>query len=735
MKLIIVESPTKAKTISKFLGKEYKVTASYGHIRDLPEKTMGVDVEHNYQPTYIIPEDKQEKIDELQALVKKAKLVILATDEDREGEAIAWHLTKALDITKEKNAGRIVFHEITKSAILHALETPRDLNMHLVDAQQARRILDRLVGYELSPFLWNKVARGLSAGRVQSVAVRLIVEREREITAFKPEEYWSILAHLHTETDTSLPVIATLVKMDGKSLDKLEIKNEAQSKEILEKLQGANYVISHIAQKEVTRSPYAPFTTSTLQQEASRKHGFGAKMTMMIAQKLYEHGFITYMRTDSVNLASQAVTQIRDYIKQNFEASYLPADPIQYKTKSKGAQEAHEAIRPTDMTKVPEMMDMLDARQRKVYALIWQRTIACQMAPAVFASTSVDIEAKNFLFRANGSILKFPGFMSVYPTKTKDALLPVLTENQKLDLDKVEPLQHFTQPPARYTEASLIKALEEHGIGRPSTYAPTLATIQDRKYVEKNELKKLVPTDIGMLVNDVLVKHFPDIVDIDFTAHVEEDFDEVADGKKEWEQIIDGFYKPFKKNLEKKKKEVDKKELTETASTEKCPKCGSAMVIKVGRFGKFLACSNYPDCKTTLPLDKDNKIEEPEKSGEKCDKCGHDMIVKHGRFGKFMACSNYPTCKNIKSIIEKVGVKCPACQNGDIIARRGKSGKPFYGCSNYPDCKFALWSKPTGELCPQCSSLLVFGPKETIKCSNKECGFKKEAPEKKDEGE
>ena len=685
--LIIVESPTKAKTLQGFLGSNYNIESSFGHVRDLPKSNLAVDIENNFAPKYVIIPRAKKNVAQLKEKAQKSKEVILATDEDREGEAIAWHLVQALNL---KNPKRIAFHEITKNAIEEALKNPRKIDMNLVDAQQARRILDRLVGYKLSPLLWKKVAKGLSAGRVQSVTVRIIVERQREIDKFKPEEYWTI------EAEFKEGIIALLEKINEKTIPKLEIPNQQQADEIINDLKNVEYNVKDIGKKETKKYPFPPFTTSTLQQEASRKLRLSAKQTMFFAQQLYEGvplekgkpvGLITYMRTDSLNLAGQAVFKIRNIIEKDFGKNYLPLKPNFYKTKSKTAQEAHEAIRPTFPERKPEeIKEFLNKNQFALYNLIWQRTIACQMNPATFDSTSIDIEtsksAKNHIyeFKANGNIMKFDGFLKVYPIKTEDKILPAIKLNQKLKLNKLIPLQHFTQPPSPYTEATLVKALEENGIGRPSTYAPTLDTIQKRGYVIK-KIRFLHPTDIGILVNDLLVEHFPEIVDIDFTAKMENELDAIAEGKIKWVPIIKNFYVPFEKNLEIKYREIDKKEITE------------------------------------------------EKSDQICEKCGAPMIIKLGRFGKFLACSGFPKCKNAKPIVISSGVKCPECaglpvgKQGEIIERKTRRGKIFYSCSRYPQCKFALWDMPTGEKCPKCDSLLVKTRFNKVKCSSKECDY------------
>ncbi|PIS42366.1 MAG: type I DNA topoisomerase [Candidatus Kerfeldbacteria bacterium CG08_land_8_20_14_0_20_40_16] len=731
--LVIVESPTKAKTISRFLGKEYDVQSSNGHVRDLPKGNMGIDIESNFEPHYVIPTKSRKKVNELKKLAEKASLVYFATDEDREGEAISWHLANIFGLPEDKTR-RIAFHEITKEAIKDALKNPRSLDLNLVDAQQARRVLDRLVGYELSPFLWKKVAKGLSAGRVQSVAVRLIVEREREIQNFKAREYWTIEGEFK-KLDSKETVPAKLNKIAGKTLDKFAIPNEKEAKAILENLKDG-FFVKEIRKKETYRNPFPPFTTSTLQQDANRKLGYSSRQTMFMAQKLYEGlglgsegtvGLITYMRTDSVNLARKFIEEARGYIKESFGASYLPKTARYYKAKSKLAQEAHEAIRPTDINRAPESIKpYVDKSIYKLYELIWQRALACQMEKAIIDSTSVDIVNKEekYNFLASGSIIKFDGFLKVYPNNQQEKLLPQLEINEKLEAKEIIPEQHFTEPPARYSEAGLVKALEEYGIGRPSTYAPTIGTIIERGYVSK-ENRRLKPNEIGILVNDVLVEHFPKIVDYQFTANMENNLDEIAQAKKEWIPIIKEFYQPFKENLMQKMEKVNKKDLTEEATEEVCEKCGKPMVIKLGRFGKFLACTGFPDCKNTKPLNGAGEPEKPELTDEKCDLCGAPMQIKQSRYGKFLGCSKYPECKGIKGIEKTTGVKCPQCGKGDIVEKRSKRGKTFYSCNQYPNCKFALWSKPTGEKCPDCENLLVYGKGNTSYCSNTGCKFKK----------
>lgn len=710
--LVIVESPTKAKTISRFLGKDYDVQASFGHIRDLPKSKMGIDIEHDFEPTYTIPLKAKKVISELKEKAAKAKEVILASDEDREGEAIAWHLVAALKLDAAK-AKRIVFHEITKTAIDHALEHPRALNIDLIDAQQARRILDRLVGYELSPFLWRKVRFGLSAGRVQSVAVRLIVEREREIEAFKKEEYWTVEAAFEKE---KLNFIAKLNRIGEETLGKFGIKNETSAQEISNDLDNAKYEVVDVIKKEVTRNPAAPFTTSTLQQEAARKFGMSAKQTMVIAQQLYEGinvgekgptGLITYMRTDSVNLSELALTQASTVITERFGKEYYPGQPRKFNVKSKNAQEAHEAIRPTDLTMHPDdIKEHLDRGQQKIYDIIWKRTVASQMAEAVFDATAVDISAegkskKKYNFRANGQVVKFEGFIKAYTEGTDEeeseveGQLPELEKQEKLKLAELKTLQHFTEPPARYSDATLIKALESAGIGRPSTYAPTLSTIQDRDYVEKID-KRYKPTEVGVLVNDLLVEHFPTIVDINFTAKMEDDLDLIAEGTKKWQPVIKEFYGPFKENLDEKNKEVEKQvEISEVP----CPHCSKPMLIKFGRMGKFLACPEGEKITKPMP-EEEAKIKELEAKteGQLCPICSGPMNVKRGRFGFFLGCAKYPECKGISKILNRIGFKCPSCEIGDVVEKKARGrGQPFYSCSRYPDCEFIINKRPTSE--------------------------------------
>lgn len=742
MNLIIVESPTKARTIGKFLDKKYQVESSFGHIRDLPKSEMGIDLKNDFQPKYIIPTKAKKTVSLLKAAAKKATEVILASDEDREGEAIAWHLSHALGLD-EKKTKRIVFHEITKEAILEALKTPRIIDGNLVDAQQARRILDRLVGYELSPFLWKKVAKGLSAGRVQSVATRLVVEREREIQKFKTEEYWSLSADLTGDTKEN-KFTADLYKIRNKTFNKLEIKKE-EAAELKKVLKSAEYIVDKIGKKQINKNPAAPFTTSTLQQSANRHLGFSAKQTMMVAQKLYEQGFITYMRTDSLNLSPKFVTEANIWLKKNLGADYASGGRV-FKNKSKNAQEAHEAIRPTEASVTPEnLSEKLDKNEIRLYRLIWQRAISSQMTAAKLAATIIDVKAKDkkdeYLFRATGQILIFPGYLKIWLEKTKEQELPNLQEKQALVLLDLKTEAHTTNPPARYSDASLVKELEKYGIGRPSTYAPTIATIIVRNYVERDESKRLKPTSIAFVVIDLLIAHFPKIVDYKFTAKLENDLDLIAQGEKKWVPVINDFYLDFHDNLENKYQEINKSDIMpEEKSTEICDKCGAAMIIKTGRYGKFLACSAFPDCKNIKKMagegsgyekkEPDAKTLELQKKyeGEVCDKCGAAMKVRVGKFGPFLACSAYPKCKNIKNISEanKTGkeVSCPVCGDGKIVKKFSRRGA-FYACNNYPKCKNAYWGEPTGKNCPNCDALIIKDTKTgKIKCSNRECDYK-----------
>ena len=732
MELIIVESPTKAKTITKFLDKNYQVESSFGHIRDLPTKELGVDIENNFLPKYTIPAKAKKIASSLKTMAKKADSIILASDEDREGESIAWHLTQILNIDSKK-AKRIVFHEITKEALLEALKSPRQLNFDMVDAQQARRILDRLVGYKLSPFLWKKVAKGLSAGRVQSVATRLIIEREKEINNFNVEEYWTISADLENENKDTLRV--SLIKINDKNFDKLEIKEE-KALSLQKSLELANYEIFSIEKKSSTKKASAPFTTSTLQQTANRYLGYSAKQTMTLAQKLYENGYITYMRTDSVNLSSKFIQEAAAWIQKNLGEKYYNGKKT-FKNKSRNAQEAHEAIRPTDVHLLKDLSKKLDNNEFKLYKLIWQRAIASQMTDAQLDVTAINVLAKNkedkYLLKVNGQVIKFNGYLEVWPEKTKEEILPNIKKGEKLKLIKIINEKHQTNPPARYSDAGLVKEMEKHGIGRPSTYAPTIATIIARNYVERDSNKRLKPTEIAFVVTDLLINHFPKIIDYKFTAQMEENLDLIANGQKKWQPVIQDFYDEFRDNLENKYQEINKKDIMPIEeSKEKCDKCGAQMLIKTGRYGKFLACSAFPDCKNIKKIKKegdeneivDAKIIELEKKYSKsnCDKCGAEMKVKTGKYGPFLACSAYPKCKNIKNISTTGAptVKCPICNQGEIVKKISRRGI-FYACNNYPQCKNAYQGEPTGKNCLKCQALMIFNKNGQEKCSNKDC--------------
>lgn len=739
--LVIVESPAKSKTISKFLGKDFTVLASMGHIRDLPKSILGIETESNFEPSYIVSPDKKATIKKLNDSIKKETTIWIATDEDREGEAIGWHLLEALKIGKTNKIHRIAFHEITKKAVDNAVANPRDINMNLVDAQQARRVLDRLVGYELSPLLWKKVKYGLSAGRVQSVAVRLVVEKEREIRNFKIVEYWRIKAE--TENSDKEKITFEVFKEKGKNI---KLENEKDAKNCEEKLSKKQYIVSDVEKKRVKRYASPPFITSTLQQEASRKLGYNVKKTMMLAQQLYEGvevdgehvGLITYMRTDSFNLSDDALKEIRNTIQKEYGTEYALSTPRYFKGK-KNAQEAHEAIRPTMFDYAPaKVKAFLDKDQLKLYELIWKRTLACQMAEAEMDQTTITTMVDDYELRASGRVIAFDGFLRVYEEGTdeeseddENAILPEVKIGEVLKVSRIVPTQHFTKPPARYTEASLIKKLESEGIGRPSTYAPTISTIMTRGYIEK-EGKALKPTDIAEIVTDVLTEHFDKIVDYGFTRKMEDDLDEIAEGKIKWQPIIKDFYDPFHKLIEEKMVSLNKDDLVKEETDEKCDKCGSGMKVKFGRFGKFLSCSNYPDCKFARPVIKTEKSNETialEKklSGKKCNKCGEPMEVKNGRYGEFLACSGYPKCKNIESIVKPTGVHCPNCKSGQITEKRSKKGKIFYGCNGYPKCKTAFWDKPIDEKCPDCKSLLTEKSTKNgdmVKCSS--CTFQRE---------
>jgi len=719
-KLVIVESPAKARTIEKFLGKDYKVLASYGHVRALPSKQGSVDIESDFEPKYAVLPESKKHIQAIKKELKDSDALLLATDPDREGEAISWHLLSALGVDPKKtkvDVKRVVFHEITKDAIIHAVKHPRDISLDLVDAQQARSILDYLVGFNLSPFLWKKIRYGLSAGRVQSVALRLICDREKEIAAFVEQEYWTIAANLEKASGQGFK--ANLIEFDGKKLGKFAIPDQTAAEQIKNIILGQPCRVEKVTKSEKKRNPSPPFTTSTLQQEAARKLGFSAKKTMATAQKLYEGidiggegtvGLITYMRTDSVNLSSQALKEAHEVITALFGPEYALDKPRHFKNKSKNAQEAHEAIRPTYLSKTPaELKKHLTPDQFKLYDLIWKRTIACQMTVALLDQTSIDISAgTGTTFRASGSIIRFPGFMKLYiegkddELEEKEGLLPPLDEGEKLSLLDILPEQHFTQPPPRYTEATLVKTLEEFGIGRPSTYASILNTLIERKYAVLDK-KRFIPQDTGMVVNDLLTEDFPKYVDYHFTAGLEEELDQVSRGEKEWKQLLREFWGPFTTQLKEKLSEPRRvKEIGEN-----CPECGKPLVEKLGKMGKFIACSGYQDgCRFTRAMDKGTQGEpaEPVISEEKCEKCGSPMLIKDGRYGKYLACSNYPECKNNQPLIKPkgTGVTCPECGKGELTEKKSRYGKFFYSCNRYPECKFALWDPPVAKPCPQC---------------------------------
>jgi DNA topoisomerase-1 len=687
-KLVIVESPAKAKTVGRYLGKGYTVRASVGHVRDLLKSQLSVDVENNFEPKYRVPNEKKVVVKELKLLAKKAEEIFLATDPDREGESISWHLLEAAQIDPARTK-RVVFHEITAPAVAEAFSHPRDINMDLVNAQQARRVLDRLVGYSISPILWEKVRGRLSAGRVQSVALRLIVDREREIDDFKAVEYWSIHGEFKPET-LKTSFIAKLARVDDKEP---ELPNEEAVKPLLIDMETASYSTTKVKRGERRRKPSAPFTTSTLQQEGSRKLGFTAKRTMALAQGLYEGqdvgeggttGLITYMRTDSTNVSAMAQAEAREYVTGKYGADYLPAEAPMYKTKSAGAQEAHEAIRPTSAMRDPEKVkEFLDPAMFKLYRLIWQRFVASQMESAVFDTLQVEISGKTdahqYLFRASGSAVKFPGFMVVYEeaknedVKTDDdeenVKIPVgIAEGQKQELVHLIPEQHFTQPPPRFSEASLVQALEENGIGRPSTYAPTISTIQQRGYVERVD-KRLIPTDTGIQVTDLMTEYFPEVVDLNFTAHMEEDLDKVAAGEMLWTAAINEFYTPFSEKVAKAQAE--------------------------------------------MPVTKSG----PEPIGRNCPDCGKELVIRYGRFGKFISCSGFPECRYTEPWLEKIGVTCPK-DAGDLVERKTRKGRTFFGCMNYPNCDFTSWKRPIAKPCPKCNGLLVIANKREAQCTN-----------------
>lgn len=728
MNLIIVESPAKARTIKNFLGKDYEVIASKGHIRDLPKSRFGITIEegtNHLVPAYSVAKENAAIVKEIKALASKADTIYIATDEDREGEAIGWHIAHAIKKDPEE-LPRIVFHEITKTAINHALENSRKIDMDMVNAQQARRMLDRVVGYKLSPLLASKIQKGLSGGRVQSSSLKIVVDREREIRAFVPEEYWTI------DTVFKKDIEATLSVYDDKKMSKLSIANTDEASEIVKNVQADSFVISKIETKQRKSSTPPPFMTSTLQQTASSKLGFSPQKTMMVAQGLYEGvktpegttGVITYMRTDSLNMAAEAVSAVREAILNRFGEKYLPSEAKVYAKKSKGAQEAHEAIRPTMLEFTPEIAEkFLKADEIKLYRLIYERFMACQMNDATFEQQSITFSGETSTYKATGRKLIFDGFYALTGTEDKDKLLPTLKEGEKIELQSIKPEQHFTEPPSRYSEASLIKKLESEGIGRPSTYAPTVATLSGRTYVTI-EKKQIVPTEMAFTVTELLEKHFANIVDSSFTANMEEKLDEVSEGNVDWQELLSDFYAPFMKQVEEGKEKIISLKVA-TPLGRNCPKCGEELLLRSGRFGNFVACSGFPKCKYTEQVDEDgNKVEvKVETSDEKCDKCGKEMIVKNGRNGKFLACSGYPECKNTKSMetgeTKTSEIPCPEC-GGKLLWKVSRRGA-FWGCENYPDCKFISKFEPTTIKCKEegCDGVVAertYRNKEVYEC-------------------
>ena len=744
--IVIVESPAKATTIKKYLGKDFTVLASYGHLRDLVPKTGAVDPEHDFAMYYAIIEKNAKHVIAIAKALKTADALYLATDPDREGEAIAWHIYELMrekKALKKQPVYRIAFHEITKTAVAEAVSHPRDISMELVDAQQARRALDYLVGFNLSPLLWKKIRYGLSAGRVQSPALRMIVEREEEIEKFITQEYWTIIAD---NVFAKQNFAAKLIEYQSKKLTQFSVTSGEQAKavedELLKLAAGKLHVIK-VEKKQRVRNPAPPFTTSTLQQEASRKLGYSAKRTMRSAQKLYEAGLITYMRTDSVNLAKEAIVEIREAIQERFGADNLPEDPRFYKTKAKNAQEAHEAIRPTACKHLPEELAKdLDPEQFKLYSLIWQRTIACQMISALLDTVVVDMSCgEGNTFRANGSVITNPGFIAVYREDADDVavvdengkVLPPLKVGDVVDLLGIHGEQHFTEPPPRYSEASLVKTLEEYGIGRPSTYAAIIETLLSREYVILDN-KRFKPTDVGRVVNKFLTKYFTQYVDYEFTAHLEDELDAIASGKNKFLKLMQEFWQPFKKLIETTTANVKREDVTQEALEDKCPKCGKALILRLGRKGKFVGCSGYPECDYTANVDGEKNIVATEVVADRqCPDCGAPLHIKIGRYGKFIGCSSYPKCKFIEPLEKPfdTGVKCPVCNDGTMVKRKSRYGKYFYSCSKYPKCKYAIWDEPVVEKCPKCGwpilTLKTTKRRGTEKiCPQKECDFGKE---------
>ncbi len=721
--LVVVESPAKAKTIEKYLGRDFKVLASYGHVRDLVPKEGAVDPEHDFQMHYQQIEKNSRHVDAIAKAMRSCDALYLATDPDREGEAIAWHVEALLNsrgILKEKKVARVVFHQITKKAIQNAIAAPRDLSMDLINAQQARRALDYLVGFQLSPLLWKKVRPGLSAGRVQSPALCMIAEREIEIENFKSQEYWTIHGEFKAKEH---PFATRLVKYQGEKVEQFTFTNEEQTTKATDELiKAANgkLTVSKVTKRERKRNPTAPFITSTLQQESARKLGFSASKTMQIAQQLYEGidigegptGLITYMRTDSVTLADEALTEIREAITQQYGKENLPEKPRVFKTKSKNAQEAHEAIRPTSALRLPkDMKEFLSTDQLKLYRLIWQRTVACQMIEATLNTVAVEFEVNDSTFRANGSTIVNPGFIAVYQEdlddkkkdESDDKMLPPMDEGETVTVDKINGNQHFTEPPPRYTEASLVKALEEHDIGRPSTYASIIATLKNRKYVEV-ENKRFTATDVGRVVARFLKNYFTQYVDYDFTANLEDELDAVSRGDKTWIPLLEEFWSPFKKLVDHTQENVKRSDVTQEKMDEKCPKCEAPLSIRLGKRGRFIGCTAYPDCDYTRNVGEDASDEPEVISDRKCPKCEHELVIKHGRYGKFIGCSHYPDCNHMEPLEKpkNTEVQCPKCKQGNILERKSRRGKIFYSCERYPKCDYAIWNEPIKEPCPTC---------------------------------
>lgn len=748
--LVIVESPAKSKTITKYLGKDYAVLASYGHVRDLIPREGAIDTEHGYSMDYE-PIDKNLKhVDAIAKALKKSDALFLATDPDREGEAISWHLYELLkdrNLLQDKPVYRVVFHEITKNAIKKAIEEPRELSQELINAQQARRGMDYLVGFNLSPLLWKKIRRGLSAGRVQSPALRLIAEREDEIEAFIPREYWTIEADVTREKQS---FVAKLREFANEKVKQFTINNEkdaTNAKSTLEKHGGKELTVSNVEKKSRKRNPSPPFTTSTMQQEAVRKLGFSAQRTMRTAQQLYEGidtgagtvGLITYMRTDSVTLANEAIDEIRDFVTSKYGKDNIPSKPRVFKTKAKNAQEAHEAIRPTSIMRTPDSLKaVLSKDQFRLYELIWKRTLACQMVHATLHTVAVDFACgEGNAFRANGSTIANPGFMAVYLEGKDDdnsdddeKMLPPLETGDKVNLKAIRADQHFTEPPPRFTEATLVRALEEYGIGRPSTYAAIISTLQNREYVEIDR-RRFFPTDVGRVVNRFLTNHFPDYVDYDFTARMEDDLDAVSRGEKDWIPVMDHFWRPFIKLVKDKEKSVSRADATTEPMDENCPKCNEPLMIRLGRRGRFVGCSAYPDCDYTRNLGDENEEQKPEIVEDRsCPSCGSSLLIRQGKYGKFIGCSSYPDCTYIEPIEKpaSTGISCPKCKQGEMLTRRSRRGKVFYSCSRYPDCDYAVWNEPIDKSCPNCDwpmlTKKVTKRKGTeLVCPEKECGY------------